>query len=196
MQKRGWLRCVLLAGWTFLLAVPSGARALTYLSEQEALALAFGEDAAVEHRTLELSEEGAARYAEAVGVQTEAGANYDVHIGTKDGKVTGYAFILTESSRYRPITFLVAITPDFAVQRVDIMVYREPRGGDVKKRRFLEQYESKEESMRLGRDILSISGATVSAQVVTFGVNKALFLAREFFGAAAGTGIAKKENTK
>ncbi|MCB0220328.1 MAG: hypothetical protein KDH09_11580, partial [Chrysiogenetes bacterium] len=45
--------------------------------------------------------------------------------------------------------------------------------------RFVAQYAGVEERVRLGREIRPISGATVSGQVMTFGVNKAVFFTRE-----------------
>lgn len=164
-----------------LLSAITTAAAITYLSDEEALALAFGKDARIERVTRRLTPEGQARYYEALGVHPDPQTEYLIYAGWKENEPLGYAYVLTESSRYRPITFLVALTPQGAVSRVEVMAYREPRGGEVKKRRFLEQYEGARENLQLGRDVLSISGATVSAQVMTFGVNKAIFLTREFF---------------
>ncbi|MEW6776218.1 MAG: FMN-binding protein [Bdellovibrionota bacterium] len=164
---------------TLGLAFAAKAGAITYLSQEEALALAFPEGSEARPVTLLLDAAGRERYFEALDVRPPEGEKYEAWEGIKDGVHQGYAFILTEKSRYRPITFLVAVDPEGKVRRVDVMVYREPRGGEVRQQKFLDQYKGQDGGVQLGRDLVSISGATVSAQVMTFGVNKALFLAKE-----------------
>jgi len=161
-----------------LLGAPT-AWGITYLTQDEALALAFPEGTVVTKKSLALSEEGRKRYKEELGTVPPPEAGYEIYVGALAGAPQGWAFVLTESSRYRPITFLVAIAPGGTVRRVDVMVYREPRGEQVKERRFLKQFEEKNGAVEFGKEIQSVSGATVSGQVITFGVNKALFLVRE-----------------
>ena len=43
------------------------------------------------------------------------------------------------NSKYNPITFLTAITTDFIVKDVVVMIYREKIGSEVRKKRFLKQ---------------------------------------------------------
>jgi len=170
-----------LAGAILLCAAPPSTPAwgITYLTQDEALALAFPEGTALTKKTFQLREDGQRRYREELGTTPPPGTLYEVYMGVKDGTPQGWAFVLTESSRYRPITFLVAIAPGGTVGRVEVMVYREPRGEQVKEGRYLKQYERQSGAVELGKEIQSISGATVSGQVITFGVNKALFLVRE-----------------
>lgn len=172
---------VILALWVLALCAGAPqARAISYLSGQEALDLAFPQEGVeIKRVDLELSEERAERYEQFMHRSGAVGVREPVFYGVLDGKVVGYAMILTESSRYRPITFLVALNPDASVRRVDVMIYREPRGGEVVHERFLNQYNDVDQRVRLGREIRPISGATVSGQVMTFGVNKAIFFARE-----------------
>ena len=171
---------VILALWALALTAAHPAAAITYLSKDEALALAFPQEGAiVEPVELEITAERGARYEKFMHAGAPVGLREPVYIGRVGGEVVGFAMILTERSRYRPITFLVALDPAGKVRRVDVMIYREPRGGEVTKDRFVAQYEGVEERVRLGREIRPISGATVSGQVMTFGVNKAVFFARE-----------------
>ena len=56
------------------------------------------------------------------------------------------------------------------------MVYREVRGGEIRQRRFLSQYKGKRSSdpIQLDRDIVGVTGATLSVQGANRAVHKAL----------------------
>jgi hypothetical protein len=96
----------------------------------------------------------------------------------KDGHLLGYAVVVEEIGKHRPITFVVGVRPDGAVQDVALMVYREPYGGEVRYPRFLAQYRGKNLTAPLlpFRDIRNITGATLSAEAIGRGVRKALAL--------------------
>jgi hypothetical protein len=59
---------------------------------------------------------------------------------------------------------------------VDILVYREPYGGEVAYEPWRRQFRRKgpESSLRVGRDIQGISGATISVNAVTAGIRRAV----------------------
>jgi hypothetical protein len=84
--------------------------------------------------------------------------------------------VVAEIGKVNPFTLIVSATPDFAVRDVVLMVYREPRGGEITQKRFLAQYKGKRASdpIRLDRDIVGISGATLSVQGANRAVHKAL----------------------
>lgn len=92
------------------------------------------------------------------------------------GILRGYAVVTEEVGKYRPITFMVGVTPQLTVRDVAVMVYRESRGGDVKRKRFLSQYRGKStrDPIDVGRDIINISGATISVRSVNAGVKRVL----------------------
>lgn len=96
----------------------------------------------------------------------------------------GYAVITEEFGKYRPITFMVGVTPRFMVQDVAVLVYRESRGGEVKRRRFLSQYRGKSarDPIDLNRDIVNISGATISVRSVNAGVKRVLAEVSALYG--------------
>lgn len=93
-----------------------------------------------------------------------------------DGGLRGYAMVLDETGKYRPITFLVAVGTDLAVRGVEVQVYREDRGGEVRYPRFLDQYRGKTatDPIRAHRDIVNITGATISVHALNRGVRRAL----------------------
>lgn len=97
----------------------------------------------------------------------------------------GYAMVTEERGKYRPITFLVGITPEMRVKDTAVMVYRESRGGEVRSRRFLRQYRGKtlRDPIRSNRDIVNVSGATISVHSMNSGVRKALMVIHTAYGA-------------
>jgi len=88
----------------------------------------------------------------------------------------GFAEVGNVIGKDQPITFLVAIGPDDRLKDVDILVYREPRGGEVAYEAWRKQFRGKTaaDSVRVGRGIRSISGATISVHAVTAGVRRML----------------------
>ena len=57
-------------------------------------------------------------------------------------------------------------------------VFRESRGGEVKRKRFTKQFRGKtlDSPLRLGRDVDGVTGATYSSRAVVGGVRRALEL--------------------
>jgi hypothetical protein len=98
----------------------------------------------------------------------------------RNGERLGFAVIVEEIGKHRPITFIVGIKPNGKVKDVALMVYREAYGGEVRERRFMRQYHDKDfaDPLLPYRDIVNIAGATLSVQSIGRGVKKALALAQ------------------
>jgi len=88
----------------------------------------------------------------------------------------GFAAVGNVLGKDQPITFLVAIDPADRLKDVDILVYREPYGGEVAYEPWRRQFRGKtaDDSLRVGKEIRSISGATISVHAVTLGVRRML----------------------
>jgi FMN-binding domain len=95
---------------------------------------------------------------------------------SRHDSLLGFAQVGNVIGKDQPITFLVAVGPDDRLQDVDILVYREPRGGEVAYEAWRKQFRGKSaaDSIRVGRSIRSISGATISVNAVTAGVRRML----------------------
>ncbi len=95
------------------------------------------------------------------------------------GEKVGTAVLADEQGKYRPITFMAGIDNDNRVVDVRVLIYRESRGGEVRQTRFLKQYRGKslENPIRINRDIINITGATISVNALNAGVRKALAVA-------------------
>jgi hypothetical protein len=103
------------------------------------------------------------------------------------GTLRGYAVQSEEIGKYRPITFMVGITPAMTVRDVAVLVYRESRGSDVRRRRFLNQYRGKSshDPIDVNRDIINISGATISVRSMNAGVKRVLAEVAALYGPPA-----------
>src|SRR3954469_23251657 len=66
--------------------------------------------------------------------------HYSVFVGRKGEHDLGYALIDEEKGMHEPITFAVLVGLDGAVERQEVMVYREPEGDGVTSRRFTRQF--------------------------------------------------------
>lgn len=132
--------------------------------------------ASVESRVLVLGEAGRARIAELLGSRPPSDSLVVKLPRDDSGRLLGYAVLVEEVGKYRPITFLVGTTTDLEVVGVEVLVYRESRGGEVQKARFLRQYRGKtvDDPIRVNRDILNIAGATLSVRAMNRGVQRTL----------------------
>lgn len=110
--------------------------------------------------------------------------DWNFYIARSDAKIDGYAVIDNEIGKTEPITFLTAITPEGEVKEVEVLVFREPFGGEVHDERFLKQYRGKTaaDPVRIGQDIANISGATMSARAVSTGVKRDLAVWKIIYG--------------
>ncbi|MFL5402267.1 MAG: FMN-binding protein [Gemmatimonadales bacterium] len=95
---------------------------------------------------------------------------------SKAGTLLGFARVRNVKGKEQPITFLVAIDPADALRDVDILVYREPQGGEVAYEPWRKQFRGKTAAapLQVGKDIRNISGATISSNSVTLAVRQTL----------------------
>jgi Na+-translocating ferredoxin:NAD+ oxidoreductase RnfG subunit len=94
------------------------------------------------------------------------------------GKPLGWVYVDEVIGKHEYITYAAAISPDGHVLGVEIISYRESKGGQVRNERWREQFNGKSlpDRLRLGKDIANISGATLSCRNITDGVKRLLAL--------------------
>jgi hypothetical protein len=104
--------------------------------------------------------------------------SYVTFVAKKGETILGYAVIVEEIGKHRPITLVVGVGADHKIKDAALMVYREAYGGEVRDRRFLQQYKGKglKDPLLPYRDIQNISGATMSVEAIGRGSKKALAL--------------------
>lgn len=118
-------------------------------------------------------------------------STYVVFVGRTGDQVDGYAVVDEEMGQHQPITFGVKLNPQGEVERTEVMVYREGQGDEIREARFRRQFQHKtpNDEIRLGEDIVAISGATISSKSMANGVRRAVALVRH--AKAQSTDIAR-----
>ncbi len=85
-----------------------------------------------------------------------------------------YGILDNVKGKSMPITFLTIFNDSSQVYHSTIIKYREPYGGEVKNRNWLDQFNTYTHSSKykVGDDISGITGATISVYSVTKGIRK------------------------
>ncbi len=203
MNRRGWL----LATFFTILILPIPARgervwdndlkrylteqemthAEVFLSEDEALKLMFPKSERIRKESLRLTSEKKMQVEERIGWKFPEEV-FEVYIGETGTQVDGYALIQNTIGKHKPMTYMVGVDAQGRVSNVELLVFREARGSEVRTKRFNVQYEGKTvaDPVRLNKDIINISGATMSVRSFSAGVKRVLVLVDEFYLKPAG----------
>ncbi|MEE9604920.1 MAG: FAD:protein FMN transferase [Candidatus Scalindua sp.] len=109
--------------------------------------------------------------------------SFITYIGINSGKVAGDALITEEVGKFHPYTFIVSANPKGKIRDIAILVYRESRGAEIAHKRFLYQFKGKslKNPIRINKDIINITGATMSVVTMCTGVKKVLAVIEEFY---------------
>ncbi len=152
----------------------------SFLKEAEAPKAVFPDATAFERRVIRSTEELKEKIRQRLG-KTKTSIwedSYITFIAKKADAIVGYAVIVEEIGKHRPITFIVGVGADRKIKDAALMIYREAYGGEIRDRRFLQQYKGKQlqDPLLPFRDIQNISGATMSVEAIGRGSKKALAL--------------------
>ena len=159
-----------------LVAAALPAHAVVYLTQEQALALAFADPASAQRRTAYLTEEQAGRIKETAGTDPSSRAVvWWEGAGPGGGSVT--AWFDTHLVRTLPETVMVVVAGDGTVVRVDILSFDEP-DDYLPSRRWLDQFNGKplSDDLSTRRSIRAVTGATMSSAAVTATVRRVLAL--------------------
>ncbi|TVM03701.1 MAG: hypothetical protein CV087_03880 [Candidatus Brocadia sp. WS118] len=193
--KRLFFLLLLLGGFLLLLLSLSSGQSLmeegeppenyqlqVFLEEEEALAKIFTGCDQVESETLALTPEGREHFKELLK-RPDIEATFEVFIGKKGTVIDRYAIIAEEMGCFHPITWILSTNTDGKILDIAVMIYRESRGQEVSRKRFLKQFEGKnlKDPLSTNKDIIRITGATTSVQAVCRGVKKMLVFIHEFY---------------
>lgn len=133
--------------------------------------------------------EVASLFADAVHVERLACDNGSDYVAHDERGVAGYAAERSGRSRSATFTVMIALDADFEITRVEVIDYLGAYGREVTGRLFLDQFEGKgpADSIRMGRDIDAITGATLSSRSVATIVREAVSQLRRRFGPPSTT---------
>ncbi len=160
-----------------------------YLTEEEALKLMFPKSERIKKDLLRVSTDKKMVIEERIGWKFPEN-DFEVYIGETGAKIDGYALVQNTIGKHKPMTYMVGVDNTGHVLNVELLVFREARGSEVRTKRFNVQYEGKTVSdpVRLNKDIINISGATMSVRSMTAGIKRVLVLVDEFYLKPAGLG--------
>src|SRR5258708_39343106 len=164
MLRRPFFRLVPLAA----LALPANAQGTVYLTVEQAQSAMFtGQALTPSFRQLQADQIAAIKKASGA-----APLSKDLRAWrARDG---GWFIVDRVVGKHEFITYAVALTPDGAVRRVEILEYRETYGGGGRNPPWGQQFVGERfgSALQLGKDIKNISGATLSSRHVTDGVRR------------------------
>jgi FMN-binding domain len=160
-----------------------------FLTEEEALKLMFPKSERIKKELLRIPTDKKMTVEERIGWKFPEDA-FDVYIGETGTQVDGYALVQHTIGKHKPMTYMVGVDARGHVSNVELLVFREARGSEVRTKRFNVQYEGKTvlDPVRINKDIINISGATMSVRSMTAGIKRALVLVDEFYLKPAGLG--------
>ncbi len=160
-----------------------------YLTEDEAAKVMFPDSENIHRETLTLAAEQKAFVEQRIGWKFPE-TSFTVYIGKTKNQIDGYAIVQNTIGKHRPITYMVGVDEEGEVTNFEVLVYRETRGNEIRTKRFNYQYQGKDvrDPIRINRDIINISGATMSVRSASAGVKRVLVLVNEFYLKPLGLG--------
>ena len=160
-----------------------------YLKEEESLKIMFPNSERVHKELIKLTPEKKSSIEERIGWKFPE-ESFEIYIGETGSQIDGYALVQNTIGKHKPMTYMVGMDNKGLVSDVELLVFREARGSEVRQKRFNAQYEGKSvlDPVRINKDIINISGATMSVRSMSAGIKRALVLVDEFYLKPAGLG--------
>ncbi len=169
--------------------------AFTLLTKEEALTKIFGSNSEITVETKVLEGQKLSDIKKRLGgnlVYHQAGSEsgrvagrkkIDFHFASRNGKKIGVAIVDEEPGKWGPVKFIIAMDLRGVVKVVKVMSYHEKRGRPIARSSYMKQYKGKtgKSTLQVGKDIIGISGATISSRSATFAVKKAIVLYEEIY---------------
>ena len=151
-----------------------------YHTDAEALAIAFPDATRIEQRSVLLDDAAQARVAQQLGYAARDRAVV-LREAFRGDVLVGRALVLEEIGRASRLGVVVGLTADGRVDQELLLTYREPRGYEIEREAFRDQYRGKAlgDPIRRGEDIRNVTGATLSVDSLSRGVRRALALYAE-----------------
>jgi len=160
-----------------------------FMSEEDAVKTILPKSQKIRKEVLQLTQEKKEVIEQRIGWKFPENA-FELYIGETGDKVDGYAMIHNTIGKHKHMTYMVGVDAKGACSDVELLVFREAKGSEVGRKRFNVQYEGKTVSdpIRINKDIINISGATMSVRSISAGVKRVLVLVDEFYLKPAGIG--------
>jgi hypothetical protein len=160
-----------------------------FMTEEEAVKIMLPKSQRIRKEMLRLSQEQKELVEQRIGWKFPE-ESFEVYIGETGDKVDGYAMVHNTIGKHKHMTYMVGVDARGRCVDVELLVFREAKGSEVGKKRFNSQYEGKTvlDPIRINKDIINLSGATMSVRSISAGVKRVLVLIDEFYLKPLGLG--------
>ncbi len=160
-----------------------------FMTEDEGVKIMLPKSERVRKDVIKLSSEKKSQIEERIGWRFPE-EEFEVYIGETGTRVDGYAVVQNTIGKHKPMTYMVGVDGQGSVSDIELLVFRESRGSEIRQKRFNSQYEGKTvvDPVRINKDIINISGATMSVRSMSAGIKRVLVLVDEFYLKPAGRG--------
>ncbi|MBX3331333.1 MAG: FMN-binding protein [Nitrospira sp.] len=160
-----------------------------YLREEDSIKIMFPKSERIRKDVIRLGSERKSLIEERIGWKFPE-ESFEVYIGETGTQIDGYAVVQNTIGKHKPMTYMVGIDNQGFVSDIELLVFREARGSEVRQKRFNAQYEGKSvlDPVRINKDIINISGATMSVRSMSAGIKRVLVLIDECYLKPAGIG--------
>ena len=160
-----------------------------FMTEDEGVKTIFPRSERVRKDLIRLNPEKKSQIEERIGWKFPEEA-FEVYVGETGARVDGYAVVQNTIGKHKPMTYMVGVDSQGSISDIELLVFREARGSEVRQKRFNSQYEGKTvlDPVRINKDIINISGATMSVRSMSAGIKRVLVLVDEFYLKPAGRG--------
>jgi Na+-translocating ferredoxin:NAD+ oxidoreductase RnfG subunit len=171
-------KALLLAAWSAL-AGAGRASGKVFLTQEEALRLAFPEGVTVERRTAFLTDAEQREVQKLARTENPPEALVAYYVGRRNGQAVGTAYFDTHQVRTMPETILVLVDPAGSVLRVEVLSFLEPEDY-LPMPRWYGQFAGRplDDELSLKKGIHPVAGATLTARATTEAVRRVLALDR------------------
>jgi Na+-translocating ferredoxin:NAD+ oxidoreductase RnfG subunit len=171
-----------------------------FMSEEDAVKVILPKSQRVRKEVIELTQEKKDLIEQRIGWKFPENA-FELYIGETGNKIDGYAMVHNTIGKHKHMTYMVGVDANGVCSDVELLVFREARGSEVGRKRFNSQYEGKTVSdpIRINKDIINITGATMSVRSISAGVKRVLVLVDEFYLKPTGIGsdtVASRKSEK
>ena len=160
-----------------------------FMTEEEAVKIILPKSQRIRKELIRLTNEKKDLIEQRIGWKFPE-ESFEVYIGESGDKADGYAMIHNTIGKYKAMTYMVGVDLKGNCTDVELLVFRDAKGSEVGRKRFNAQYEGKTvaDPIRINKDIINISGATMSVRSMSAGVKRVLVLIDEFYLKPSGRG--------
>ena len=171
-----------------------------FMTEDEGIKVILPKSERVRKDVIRLNPERKSQIEERIGWRFPE-EEFEVYIGETGTRIDGYAIVQNTIGKHKPMTYMVGVDGQGSVSDIELLVFRESRGSEIRQKRFNSQYEGKTvlDPVRINKDIINISGATMSVRSMSAGIKRVLVLVDEFYLKPVGRGsdtIAARKSEK